>query len=57
MIFGGVPYYMGYMDEELSLAQNIDKVFFDRNANLKLEYDRLFESVFKRPDIIKSIMK
>ena len=57
MIFGGVPYYMGYMDEELSLAQNIDKVFFDNDANLKLEYDRLFESVFKRPDIIKSIVE
>ena len=57
MIFGGVPYYMGYMDEELSLAQNIDKVFFDNNANLKLEYDRLFESVFKRPDISKSIVE
>ena len=57
MIFGGVPYYMGYMDEELSLAQNIDKVFFDRNANLKLEYDRLFESVFKRQDISKSIVE
>ena len=57
MIFGGIPYYMGYMSEELSLAQNIDKVFFDKGANLRLEYDRLFESVFKRPDIIKSIVE
>lgn len=57
MIFGGIPYYMGYMDEELSLAQNVDKVFFDRNANLKAEYDRLFESVFKNPDVIKAIVE
>ena len=57
MIFGGVPYYMGYMDEELSLAQNVDKVFFDKNASLALEYDRLFESVFRRPDVIKSIVE
>lgn len=57
MIFGGVPYYMGYMDEELSLAQNVDRVFFDKNASLYSEYDRLFESVFKRPEIIKSIVE
>lgn len=57
MIFGGIPYYMGYMDEELSLAQNVDRVFFDKNAPLKSEYDRLFESVFKNPEVIKSIVE
>lgn len=57
MIFGGIPYYMGYMDAELSLAQNVDKVFYGKDANLKLEYDRLFESVFKRPELIKSIVE
>lgn len=57
MIFGGIPYYMGYMDEELSLAQNVDRVFFEKNAILRLEYERLFESVFKRPDAIKAIVE
>ena len=28
MIFGGIPYYLGYLDKELSLAQNVDKLFF-----------------------------
>ena len=57
MIFGGIPYYMEYMDEGLSFAQNVDKVFFAKNARLMLEYDRLFESVFKRPDAIKAIVE
>ncbi len=57
MILGGIPYYMEYMDEELSLAQNIDKVFFSKGAKLKLEFDRLFESVFKRPEAIKAIVE
>lgn len=57
MIFGGIPYYIGYMDEELSLAQNVDRVFFEKNAILRLEYERLFESVFKRPDAIKAIVE
>lgn len=55
MILGGIPYYMGYMNEDLSLAQNIDQIFFAKGAKLKLEYDRLFESVFKRPEAIKAI--
>ncbi len=57
MIFGGIPYYMEYMDEELSFAQNVDKVFFAKDASLKHEYDRLFESVFKKPDTIKTIVE
>lgn len=57
MIFGGIPYYMEYMEADLSFAQNVDKVFFSKDAKLKLEYDRLFQSVFKRPDSTKSIVE
>jgi len=57
MVFGGIPYYMEYMDADLSFAQNVDKVFFSKDAKLKLEYDRLFESVFKRPEAVKSIVE
>ena len=56
MVFGGIPYYLGYMDKELSLAQNIDNLFFSRNAVLKNEYDQLFESVFTNPEAILSIV-
>ena len=56
MIFGGIPYYLGYMDRELSLAQNVDRLFFAQNGVLKNEYDRLFESVFTNPEAIKTIV-
>lgn len=57
MIFGGIPYYMGYVNGELSLAQNIDHLFFARNAALRDEYDRLFASVFVNPGALKSIVQ
>lgn len=57
MILGGIPYYMGYINEELSFAQNVDYIFFREGAKLKHEYDRLFDSVFKRPEAIKTIVE
>lgn len=56
MIFGGIPYYLGYVDRSLSLPQNVDRLFFARNAILKNEYDRLFDSVFTNPETIKAIV-
>ncbi|MBO4396353.1 MAG: ATP-binding protein [Eubacterium sp.] len=57
MIVGGIPYYMGYMDRELSLAQNIDRLFFEKKAVLSQEYDRLFSSVFTTPEKEKAIVR
>ena len=57
MIFGGIPYYLRYFEPGLSLAQNVDKVFFSRNAVLKDEYDRLFASVFSNPALMKTIVE
>lgn len=57
MIFGGIPYYMGYINPELSLAQNVDSLFFKRNAVLREEYNRLFASVFVNPDAVKKIVQ
>lgn len=57
MIFGGIPYYLNYLDRRLSLAQNVDSLFFLKNAVLRIEYDRLFASVFKSPDMVKKIVE
>ena len=56
-VFGGIPYYLGYIDKELSLAQNVDSLFFSRNGALRNEYDRLFDSVFTNPEAIKAIVR
>ena len=57
MILGGIPYYLGYFKKCFSLAQNIDQLFFAENAKLNDEYDRLFASVFSKPDEMKRIVR
>lgn len=57
MMFGGIPYYLGYYRRDLSLAQNIDNILFTGEAKLKEEYDRLFASVFSNPDAVKKIIE
>ena len=56
MILGGIPYYMNYFVREKSLAQNIDALFFARDAKLKNEYARLFASVFAKPEQMTTIV-
>ena len=57
MALGGIPYYLSYFDRSFSLAQNLDNLFFKRNAVLKDEYERLFDSIFDRPAMMKTIVK
>ena len=57
MITGGIPYYLGYMKRGLSLAQNVDRLFFARGAKLHDEYDRLFASVFANPEQMKRVVQ
>lgn len=57
MILGGIPYYLSYFKRGLGLPQNIDNMFFSRGAKLKFEYDRLFGSVFNRPEMMRNIVE
>jgi len=57
MIFGGIPYYLGYFDGELSFAQNVDRLIFSRNARLKEEYNKLFGSLFTNPHSVKQLVE
>ena len=50
MILGGIPYYMHLLDKSLSLAQNVDRLFFDESALLADEFDNLYSSLFKKAD-------
>lgn len=49
MVFGGIPYYLSLLDNDLSLPANIDRLFFSRDAELRKEFARLFKSLFKSP--------
>lgn len=46
MLTGGVAYYLSYFKPGLSLAQNVDELFFSDGGFLQKEYDRLFTSLF-----------
>lgn len=46
MILGGVAKYLSYLDNKLSIAENINKLFFSLHAPLYAEFDALFKSLF-----------
>lgn len=49
MVLGGVPFYWSLLEKGLSLAQNIDKLFFAKNGKLRNEFNQLYASLFKTP--------
>ena len=57
MVLGGIPYYMKMFDSNLSFAQNIDELFFTKDAKLNDEFDLLFGSLFINPEQYKSIVR
>ena len=50
MIMGGIPYYWSFLEKGLSLPQNIDRIFFAREAPLAQEFEYLYASLFKKPE-------
>lgn len=56
MTMGGIPYYLSKMERGLSLAQNIDNIFFKHYAKLKNEFKNLYASLFRdAADYIKVV--
>ena len=59
MIMGGVPYYWSHLRRGLSLTQNVDAIFFARDAPLRNEFDYLYASIFEHPhyhiEVIKAL--
>jgi len=47
MSMGGIPYYLSKMEKGLSVAQNIDRIFFAENAELKNEFKNLYAALFR----------
>ncbi|MBO5626859.1 MAG: AAA family ATPase [Prevotella sp.] len=50
MILGGIPYYWSFLKKGLSVAQNIDQLFFAETAQLRDEFEALYAVLFKRPE-------
>jgi nitrogen regulatory protein PII-like uncharacterized protein len=50
MIFGGIPYYLSLMDPRYSLYQNVDKMYFESDAELSNELGNLYRSLYKNAE-------
>ena len=50
MIFGGIPYYLSLMEPQYSLYQNVDKLYFAQDAELRNEFENLYRSLYRNAD-------
>ena len=61
MVFGGISYYLSLLDREESLVQNVDRLFFSQDMQMRREFRRLFNTLYKNPekyiDIVKALSK
>ena len=57
MSVGGIPYYLNYFRRGLSLAQNLDQMFFNKGALLEDEFDELFSSQFTNYQKYKKVVE
>ena len=56
MAMGGVPYYWSFIDKAKSPAQNLDALFFSVGGELRDEYDHLYASLFRKPQLHLSVV-
>ena len=50
MAVGGVAYYLSLFDKDKSVAENINKLCFTNGGELTDEFNRLYDSLFKKAD-------
>ena len=50
MAVGGVAYYLSLFEKDKSVAENIDTLCFTRNGELIDEFNRLYDSIFKKAE-------
>ena len=46
MILGGIPYYLSFLNPAETLNENVDNLFFHKNAEFADEFDNLFRTLF-----------
>ena len=57
MIFGGVPFYLDMLDNEIPLSANVDELFFSSNGPLRNEYEFLFRALFKESNNYRKVIE
>jgi hypothetical protein len=54
---GGIPYYWSLLKKGMSLAQNIDRLFFAASGTLSDEFTNLYAALFKSSDKYIELVK
>lgn len=50
MAIGGIPFYWSLLKKGISLAQNIDLLFFNENGTLQNEFKNLYAALFRNSE-------
>lgn len=57
MIIGGIPYYYSLLNVKESLVQNVDRLFFRKNGELRTEFEELYSALFTNTEKYTSVVK
>lgn len=57
MVLGGIPFYLEAVRPELSAAQNIQALFFEKTGLLRNEFFNLYRSLFKKYDVYERVVE
>ncbi|MFN8438208.1 MAG: ATP-binding protein [Cytophagales bacterium] len=57
MATGGIPFYLNAFDVNKSISQNINKLYFEKEALLKNEFFNLYKSLFKNSEIHEKVVE
>ncbi|MBQ9465805.1 MAG: ATP-binding protein [Muribaculaceae bacterium] len=56
MAVGGIPYYLRQLDPQLTVNQNIDRLFFGADAILKDEFSNLYRTLFSNGEAYEKLV-
>lgn len=57
MTLGGIPYYLEAIQAQLSAAQNIQELFFEKDSLLKNEFFNLYRSLYRKHKVYEKIVE
>jgi uncharacterized protein len=57
MAMGGIPYYLDAIQANLSAAQNIQALFFEKDSLLKNEFFNLYRSLYRKHEVYEKIVE
>lgn len=57
MVMGGIPFYLNFLNKNLSVPQNIDYLCFNKNGLLLNEFNILYTSLFHQSEAHQEIIR